>query len=88
MTTISEIVLHRLRIPLTVPYKLSFVELRAFDTILVEMHDGDGPRRPAPWFPDKLSREGNVCCTLPCNLNDVGRDHHGNGAGVGKRCRS
>ena len=42
MTTISEIVLHRMRIPLTVPYKLSFVELRAFDTILVEVHDGDG----------------------------------------------
>ncbi|MDX2316170.1 MAG: enolase C-terminal domain-like protein [Gammaproteobacteria bacterium] len=42
MTTISEIVLHRLRVPLTVPYKLSFVELRAFDTILVEVHGGDG----------------------------------------------
>jgi L-alanine-DL-glutamate epimerase-like enolase superfamily enzyme len=42
MSTISEIVLHRLRVPLTVPYKLSFVELRAFDTILVEVHDGDG----------------------------------------------
>jgi L-alanine-DL-glutamate epimerase-like enolase superfamily enzyme len=42
MTTISEIVLHRLRVPLRVPYKLSFVELRAFDTILVEVHDGDG----------------------------------------------
>lgn len=41
MTTISEIVLHRLRVPLTVPYKLSFVELRAFDTILVEMRDQD-----------------------------------------------
>ncbi len=42
MTIISEIVLHRLRVPLTVPYKLSLVELRAFDTILVEMHDEDG----------------------------------------------
>jgi len=42
MTTISEIVLHRLRVPLTVPYKLSFVELRAFDTILVEVRDDDG----------------------------------------------
>ncbi|GMQ75199.1 MAG: dipeptide epimerase [Gammaproteobacteria bacterium] len=42
MTTISEIVLHRLRVPLTVPYKLSLVELRAFDTILVEVHGGDG----------------------------------------------
>ena len=42
MTTISEIVLNRLRVPLTVPYKLSFVELRAFDTILVEVHGGDG----------------------------------------------
>ena len=39
---VGEIVLHRLWIPLTVPYKLSFVELRAFDTILVEAHDGDG----------------------------------------------
>ncbi len=42
MTTISKIVLHRLRVPLTVPYKLSLVELRAFDTILVEVHGGDG----------------------------------------------
>jgi L-alanine-DL-glutamate epimerase-like enolase superfamily enzyme len=42
MTTISEIVLHRLKVPLTVPYKLSFVELRAFDTILIEAHDGHG----------------------------------------------
>jgi L-alanine-DL-glutamate epimerase-like enolase superfamily enzyme len=42
MTAISEIVLHRLRVPLTMPYKLSFVELRAFDTILMEAHDGHG----------------------------------------------
>jgi L-Ala-D/L-Glu epimerase / N-acetyl-D-glutamate racemase len=42
MSTIGEIVLHRLRVPLTVPYKLSLVELRAFDTILVEVHGGDG----------------------------------------------
>ena len=41
MTTISEIVLHRLKVPLTVPYKLSFAELRAFDTILLEVHDGE-----------------------------------------------
>ena len=36
------IVLHRLRVPLRVPYKLSFGPVEAFDTILVEIVGEDG----------------------------------------------
>ena len=39
---IERIALHRLRVPLTTPYKLSFGALTHFDTILVELHDRDG----------------------------------------------
>ena len=39
---IERIALHRLRIPLTTPYKLSFGALTHFDTILVELHGRDG----------------------------------------------
>lgn len=39
---IARIVLHRLRAPLRVPYKLSFGPVEAFDTMLVEVAGGDG----------------------------------------------
>jgi L-Ala-D/L-Glu epimerase len=39
---IERIALHRLRVPLTTPYKLSFGALEHFDTILVELQGRDG----------------------------------------------
>ncbi len=39
---IEEIVLYQLSIPLTVPYHLAFGDVRAFDTLLVEMRGDDG----------------------------------------------
>ncbi len=39
---VQQIALHRLRLPLKVPYKLALAEIRAFDTILVEARDSDG----------------------------------------------
>ena len=39
--TLTHITLHRLRVPLRVPYKLSLGEIKAFDTLLVEAHAGD-----------------------------------------------
>jgi L-alanine-DL-glutamate epimerase-like enolase superfamily enzyme len=36
------ITLHRLRVPLTVPYKLAFGPVEHFDTIVAEVVDGDG----------------------------------------------
>ena len=32
----------QLRVPLEQPYRLSFRTLTAFDTVLVELHDGEG----------------------------------------------
>lgn len=42
MTRIEELTLHRLQVPLTVPYVLSLGEIRAFDTILVAARDSEG----------------------------------------------
>ncbi len=39
---LKEIILHRLQIPLTTPYHLSFGDVRHFDTILIEARDADG----------------------------------------------
>ncbi len=39
---IERIALHRLRVPLSAPYKLAFGALTHFDTILVELHDDAG----------------------------------------------
>jgi len=39
---IEHIKLHRLRVPLTTPYRLAFGDLHAFDTVLVEMRDAAG----------------------------------------------
>ena len=39
---VTRITLHRLRVPLRVPYKLSFGPVEAFDTILVEITGEDG----------------------------------------------
>jgi L-alanine-DL-glutamate epimerase-like enolase superfamily enzyme len=39
---IESVELHRLRVPLTVPYKLSFGPVTHFDTVVVEMRDGAG----------------------------------------------
>ncbi len=39
---IKDIILHRLQIPLTTPYHLAFGDLHHFDTVLVEVGDGDG----------------------------------------------
>ena len=39
--TLTHITLHRLRVPLRVPYKLSLGEIKAFDTLLVEARSGD-----------------------------------------------
>ena len=41
---IDRLTVHRLRVPLTKPYKLSFGPLREFDTILVEAHAAEAPR--------------------------------------------
>jgi len=41
-TRISSISVHQLRLPLTVPYKLVFGDVVAFDTILVVVRDRDG----------------------------------------------
>ncbi|MDX1487399.1 MAG: mandelate racemase/muconate lactonizing enzyme family protein [Acidiferrobacterales bacterium] len=38
---LAQIVLHRLRVPLRVPYKLSLGEIKAFDTLLVETRTDD-----------------------------------------------
>lgn len=40
--SIQRITLHRLKVPLTTPYKLSLAEIRAFDTVLVQAQAGDG----------------------------------------------
>ncbi len=40
--SIQRITLHRLKVPLTTPYKLSLAEIRAFDTVLVQAQGGDG----------------------------------------------
>lgn len=42
--SIAQITLHRLQVPLKVPYRLSLAEIRAFDTLLVLMRDRDGRR--------------------------------------------
>ena len=39
---IEHVTVHRLRVPLTTPYRLSFGPIHAFDTVLVEMRDRDG----------------------------------------------
>jgi L-alanine-DL-glutamate epimerase-like enolase superfamily enzyme len=39
---IERLTLHRLRVPLVTPYRLSFGLLHAFDTVLVELLDRDG----------------------------------------------
>jgi L-alanine-DL-glutamate epimerase-like enolase superfamily enzyme len=39
---VERVALHRLAVPLTAPYKLSFGPVTRFDTILVEAQDGDG----------------------------------------------
>ena len=39
---VTGVTLHRLRIPLRVPYKLAFGPVEAFDTILVEITGEDG----------------------------------------------
>ena len=41
---IAEIVLHRLGLPLTKPYRISITDIRAFDTVLVEVIGDDGGR--------------------------------------------
>ena len=40
--TINRLVLHRLRVPLTTPYRLAFGPISAFDTLLVELRDARG----------------------------------------------
>ena len=42
MQTLHRIVVHRLRVPLTVPYRLAFGPLEHFDTIIAEVIDRDG----------------------------------------------
>jgi L-alanine-DL-glutamate epimerase-like enolase superfamily enzyme len=42
MQALDRIVVHRLRVPLTVPYKLAFGPVEHFDTIIAEAIDGDG----------------------------------------------
>ena len=42
MPAIDRITLHRLRVPLTVPYRLAFGPVEAFDTVLVEIVTSDG----------------------------------------------
>jgi o-succinylbenzoate synthase len=42
MATVERLNLHRLRMPLTTPYRLAFGPVTAFDTIVVEAQDGDG----------------------------------------------
>lgn len=39
---IERITLHRLKLPLKVPYRLSLAEIRHFDTLLVDMQDDQG----------------------------------------------
>ncbi len=39
---IQHITLHRLKLPLKVPYRLSLAEIRHFDTLLVDMQDNQG----------------------------------------------
>ena len=39
---IEQIHIHRLRVPLRTPYRLSFGPVDAFDTVLIEMRDRDG----------------------------------------------
>ncbi len=39
---IEHITLHRLKLPLKVPYRLSLAEIRHFDTLLVDMQDNQG----------------------------------------------
>ncbi len=40
--SLAHITLHRLRVPLKVPYRLSLAEIRAFDTLLVVIRDRGG----------------------------------------------
>jgi o-succinylbenzoate synthase len=42
MQALDRIVVHRLRVPLTVPYKLAFGPVEHFDTIIAEMIGSDG----------------------------------------------
>jgi len=42
MARIAEILLHRLSLPLTIPYKVSLHEFHSFDPIVVEMIDDEG----------------------------------------------
>lgn len=44
MSRIAQIDLRRLEVPLAVPYKLAFGDVRAFDVILVELLDDNGRR--------------------------------------------
>ena len=44
MNEVREIRIHRLRIPLTRPYRLSFGSIEHYDTIIVELADGAGRR--------------------------------------------
>jgi L-alanine-DL-glutamate epimerase-like enolase superfamily enzyme len=40
--SLRRVTLHRLKVPLTTPYKLSLAEIQAFDTVLVQAQDSDG----------------------------------------------
>ncbi|HVN36364.1 MAG TPA: enolase C-terminal domain-like protein [Casimicrobiaceae bacterium] len=42
MRALDRVVVHRLRVPLTVPYKLAFGPVEHFDTIIAEAIDSDG----------------------------------------------
>ncbi|KWT97025.1 MULTISPECIES: enolase C-terminal domain-like protein [unclassified Variovorax] len=42
LARIERVEVHRLRVPLTRPYRLAFGDLTAFDTLLVELTDADG----------------------------------------------
>jgi L-alanine-DL-glutamate epimerase-like enolase superfamily enzyme len=42
MPALERVTVHRLRVPLTVPYRLAFGPVEAFDTVLVEAVDRDG----------------------------------------------
>ena len=42
MAKLARLDLYRLAVPLTTPYRLSFTELKCFDTVMVRVEDGDG----------------------------------------------
>ena len=42
MQALDTIAIHRLRVPLTVPYRLAFGPVEHFDTIIAEAVDRDG----------------------------------------------